>query len=225
MSKISVPAYRSLRCRQQGPLGTVRDSPFSHRSLPKSAPTLGKTPTGTDRDRYFQLGCISKIAHARGGGFYLKQQLSVPATLFELPPDPVPHPEGGWLPEWLAAEIRAGHGNAYRTYAVWTRCAKCAAIILTGLDDPCVAANAAVDPTPLTPVQELICTLEYRPTYRLHLAGTGARIQHRDQWNGRTPAGTKGKPPVVPSHRCEHRFPGIIDPPETERQSDGKPPF
>lgn len=219
-------AISGTAAEKQCPMVTVRDSRFSLLSLQKTAPLQGKTPTGTVRDSFCGRENTSKITRTRGEALSLKKPLSVTPSLFELPPDPIPHPEGeGYLPEWLAAEIRAGHGNAYRTIAVWTRCLRCAAIILTGLDDPCIAANAAVDPTPLTPVQELICTLEYRPTYRLHLQGTGARIQHRDQWNGRTPAGTKGKPPVVPSHRCDHRFPGFIVPPATERQTSGKPPF
>lgn len=142
-------------------------------------------------------------------------------ALFSLPPDPIPHPCGGWLPEWLAAEIRAEHPNGFRTIAVWTRCRRCAAIILTGLDDPCVAANAAVDPTPLTPTGELVCALEHRPTYRLHLQGTGARIQARHTWQ--PPAG--GHPPVVPAHNCRHRFPGFILQPAPERPDHAKPPF
>jgi hypothetical protein len=147
---------------------------------------------------------------------------STPA-LFELPPDPIEHPDGGWLPEWLAAEIRASDGPSYRTYAAWCRCPKCAAIILTGLDDPCGAANASVDPSPLTPLQEFICSLEHRETYRIHLAGTSARIQRRDRWQ--PPAGTKGKPPIVPAHLCHKRFPGFIVQPAIERTTNGQPPF
>lgn len=217
---LSVTA-RPAAAPKQGPIVTDSDRAFSHRSLPKTAPTKGTAAAVTDSDRYSHNRHISKIAHARGEALSLKKPLSVTAPLFELPPEPIPHPAGGWLPEWLAAEIRAGHGNAYRTYAVWTRCRKCDAIILTGLDDPVIAASAAVDPTPLTPVQELICALEHRATYRLMLAGSGARIQWRDKWQ--PPAG--GDPPVVPAHKCAHRFPGFLVPPAIERPTDGKPPF
>jgi hypothetical protein len=156
-----------------------------------------------------------------GKNFTQKAGISVTAPLFELPPDRIPHPDGGWLPDWLAAEIHASEGPRYRTQAIWCRCSRCEEIILAGLDDPCVAANATVDPTPLTPLQELICALEHRRTYRFHQAGTGGRIQTRDKWQ--PPAG--GDPPVIPAHKCGHRFPGFVIPPAPERTSNDKPPF
>jgi hypothetical protein len=150
-------------------------------------------------------------------------RISVTRPLFELPPPRIPHPEKGWLPDWLAAEIHAAHPNSFRTLAVWTRCARCAAIILTGLDDPVVAASASVDPSPLTPTGELVCALENRKTYRLHHFGTTARIQARDKYQ--PPAGTKNKPPIVPAHRCDHRFPGFTIQPAPERPANDNPPF
>jgi hypothetical protein len=155
-----------------------------------------------------------------GKTFTPKAGITVTAALFELPPDPIPHPDGGWLPDWLANEIRTATGPRYRTNAAWCRCPKCEAIILAGLDDPCIAAPAKVDPTPLTPLQELVCALEHRSTYRLHLAGTSGRIQARDRWQ--PPAG--GDPPVVPAHLCGNRFPGFT-PPAIERTRHDKPPF
>jgi hypothetical protein len=211
---------RALPHKTQCPLVTASDSTKRRRSLQKTAPLQGKTCQVTVSDRYSRFNCLSKIAYARREGLTLKTPISVTAPLFELP---IEHPDGGYLPEWLASEIRAEHPHAYRTNATWTRCYKCQAIILTGLDDPCIAASAIVDPTPLSPLQELICSLEHRPTYRLHLAGTTGRIQYRDKYQ--PPAGTPGKPPIVPSHKCTHRFPGFVIPPERTRNEDTRPPF
>jgi hypothetical protein len=151
-----------------------------------------------------------------------KRSLPSP-TLFTLPAPRHPHPDGGLLPAWLCEELQLQHPIAFRATAVWTRCPKCQAIILTGLDDPVIGSPATVDPTPLNPVQELICALEHRPTYRLHHTGSTAHIQHRDRWQ--KPAGTPNAPPVVPAHRCGHRYPGLTIPAEPERQHHAQPPF
>lgn len=149
-----------------------------------------------------------------------------PPALFDVPPEQIPHPLGwGFLPEWLSEEIRADHPNRYLTKATWTRCRKCSEVVLTGLDDPVLAAPAMIDPTPLTPLQDLTCALTHRTTYRLLQAGTETRISCRDQWNRHHPAGAPGKPPIVPAHRCGARFPSFAIPPVPERTPDDRPAF
>jgi hypothetical protein len=144
-------------------------------------------------------------------------------ALFSLPAPRHPHPDGGWLPQWLNEELAKQHPPTSRPAATWTRCGKCHAIILTGLDDPCLGHPAAVDPTPLNPYTELACAILRIPTYRLHHQGTTARIAARTRWD--QPAGAPGTAPVVPAHRCGRRFPGFTIPPETERQEHAAPPF
>lgn len=149
-------------------------------------------------------------------------------ALFTLPAPPIPHPQGGWLPSWLTEQILANPQPRFRTSAIWTRCPMCAAIILTGIDDAVIGQNASIDPTPLDPVAELVCALEHRPTYRLHLMGTTGRIQTRDQWNNRHPAGSPHKPPIVPAHRCGHQFPTFATPAERTHHGShrtDRPPF
>lgn len=159
-----------------------------------------------------------------GKGFTRKSAHQSPEPLFDLPPERIPHPNGnGYLPDWLVGEIHASPGPRFRTHATWTRCPRCQAIILTGLDDPVIADAATVDPSPLTALQELICALENRPTYLLVLMGATGRIVARHKWQH--PAGTAGKHPVVPAHNCKHRFPGFIPPPAPERPTHDHPPF
>jgi hypothetical protein len=156
----------------------------------------------------------------------LKKDGHCPSALFDLPPEPFPHPSGeGVLPLWLAEELRAENPNRYLTKATWTRCRKCKAIVQTGLDDPVIASPAMIDPTPLTPLQDLTCALTHRTTYRLFQAGTETRISHRDQFNRHHPAGEAGQPPIVPAHRCGARFPGFTIPPQPERTHDDRPDF
>jgi hypothetical protein len=163
--------------------------------------------------------------HVRAGRLYRKttEKLSLNPPLFDLPPDPIPHPDGGRIPDWIAAQIHASNGPAYRTTATWCRCPNCQEIILTGLDAHILAAAAQTDPTPLNPVQELLCALNHRATYRIHQTGTTFRIQARDKYQ--PPAGTPGKPPIVPAHVCYHRHPGFLTPPHTERTHHATPPF
>lgn len=146
-----------------------------------------------------------------------------PPALFALPAPRQPHPDGGWLPQWLNEEIAKQHPPNQRIQATWTRCPKCAHIILTGLDDPCLGQAAAVDPTPLDPYGELACAILHVPTYRLHHYGTTARITRRTVWD--KPAGAPNTSPVVPAHRCHRRFPGFTIPAEPERQNHDNPPF
>lgn len=161
-----------------------------------------------------------------GETFTPKIPQTVTRPLFDLPAGQIPHPSGeGVLPSWLAEELRLERPNRYLPGATWTRCGKCGEIVQTGIDDPVMGEQAMVDPTPLTPLQDLTCAMTGRTTYRLFQAGTVTRISARDQFTRHHPAGAEGQPPIVPAHRCGARFPGFTIPPEPERHDHDHPPF
>ena len=106
------------------------------------------------------------------------------------------------IPEWLKRHIEATTGAPLGARkASGTRCRRCHARLLTGLDHDLCAGQALVDPFPLTPMGELLALLAGRPTYRLVPAGHGRfELDYRDEWQ------IANKPPgkfdVLAAHKC-----------------------
>lgn len=150
-------------------------------------------------------------------------------TLPGLEPEPKrneQHPDGGWLPTWITEQLRANKNNAASRTAKYHRCRKCKAIVITGLTHDTCAWTATADPTPLNRKTELAAILTDRQTFQAPKDNTtgGYRLDYRNPgstWTERTP--------VIPEHRCGHRFPGFLEPPaqpngETNDYPD-TPPF
>ncbi len=154
----------------------------------------------------------------------MKQQPTIPG----LEPEPKrnqQHPEGGWLPEWITEQIRANKANGASRIAKYHRCRKCKAIVITGLDHDTCASTVTADPTPLNPITEVAAILTNRATFQAPKTPEGGyRLDYRhppSRWPPRTP--------VIPEHKCGHRFPGFLEPPNNPNANEWNlpddPPF
>lgn len=128
-------------------------------------------------------------------------------TLFG-PPPKTPKPK---TEKWLLELLKTKTGG-FRT-TNWKRCPTCKAITLTGINGDQCAWTITVDPTPLTPHDELLCTLTNRQTASATPNGKNYELHHRDEDM------IAGHPPskgfyglVFPEHRCGARFPGQHNP-------------
>lgn len=102
-----------------------------------------------------------------------------------------------------------------------TKCRRCGAWTITGLDNDVAAFQATVDPSPLTPRQEYLCILAGRRTYDLETSAARIVLHHRDVYGLATPS----RYTVVPQHRCGATFPTINIRQRTTSQHTDTPPF
>jgi hypothetical protein len=92
-------------------------------------------------------------------------------------------------------------GISRRAHA--TRCRKCTAVVLVGLDDDKCAAPVQVDPPPLTRIGEVTVLLAGGHTFDLTYTSRGYRIDPRRSWDIKAhPAGSVEGSDVVAGHRC-----------------------
>lgn len=92
-------------------------------------------------------------------------------------------------------------GISRRAHA--TRCTKCAAVVMVGLDDDKVAAPVRVDPPPLTPLGEVQVLMAGGHTFDLTYTSRGYRIDPRRAARITAhPAGSRDGTDVVAGHRC-----------------------
>lgn len=127
----------------------------------------------------------------------------------ETPAPRTPHPtQPGHLPAWIADQLQANQSNRTRRTAKYQYCDKCGDITLTGLDHDTAAFTATTDPTPLTTQTEMLAILTDRTTYDAWRIPDGYKLELRDQTN----MGDRTHP-ILPAHKCGHRFPGFLEPP------------
>lgn len=128
-------------------------------------------------------------------------------TLFG-PPQKQPKPK---IEAWLLEALKTKTGGFRNTS--WQRCPNCKKITITGINNDTCAWKVTVDPTPLTPTDELLCTLTNRDTVSAIPRGNNYELHHRakDMITGHPPGkGTYGL--VFPTHQCGARFPGHHNP-------------
>ena len=78
-------------------------------------------------------------------------------------------PRSQWLTDHL---IATGHlAESGLTRSARLRTCSCRQTILAGLDDDIAALEAAVDPTPLTPLGEMLARIEHHATFDLRREG------------------------------------------------------
>lgn len=129
-------------------------------------------------------------------------------------------PQKPSMPAWLRAALETKTGG-FRA-ARWRRCHTCHELTLTGLDNHLLAETATVDPTPITPEEEIAVILAGRTTYNLETyARTKIHLKRRDHAHG---LGKPSRRPVVPEHRCGARYPGFLYPPQ-QKDPTHAPPF
>lgn len=108
------------------------------------------------------------------------------------------------MPDWLVRHLQnigAMGNDRIGRRAKPSRCVKCGAVILVGLDADRCAWVAKVDPLPLAPIGEVVAILAGRSTYALHVGVGVCELQHRDRWQiSGSPAGTRLD--VLAAHRC-----------------------
>lgn len=117
-------------------------------------------------------------------------------------------------------------GRAFARKASLAPCPTCRQPVLTGVDAAIVGIPVTVDPTPLSPQQELAATMAGRPTYSLRISPGRAEIEDRDRYAICKPHPT-GRP-IVPAHRCGARFPTHLQQWRTTARNshpDDPPPF
>ena len=86
--------------------------------------------------------------------------------------------------------------------AHYEHCLNCGLLCVAGWDADMCATWVLVDPTPLTPEDELLCNLAGRPIYTLRNRGDRIEINDRDP---RSTPGRAGRP-VYPAHVCNGRL-------------------
>lgn len=123
------------------------------------------------------------------------------------------------MPPWLLAQIETKTGGLRG--ARWHRCKTCQELILRGLDADLCAVIVDVDPTPLTPQQELWCALQGRRTYELAQLGRKVTIWARCPYAIARPADYK----IGPAHQCGMRYPGFLFTKPAPASTDQTPPF
>lgn len=108
------------------------------------------------------------------------------------------------IPEHVLAQIRA-EARAGSRAAHWTRCRRCAAVVLRGLDADRCALTAHTDPEPIDEIGELAAILTGRATYDRWQTNDRIELNRRNQSNI---AGER-RVDVVVEHVCGQRIPGI----------------
>lgn len=151
-------------------------------------------------------------------------------TLFDLPadprPDPGPTPVLARREERGAIDAMFAQGRAFVRKASLGPCPSCRQPVLTGVDADMVGIPVTVDPTPLTPQEELAATMAGRTTYSLRISPDRAEIDDRDRYAICKPHPT-GRP-IVPAHQCGARFPSHLQQWRTSSRPtrpDDAPPF
>ena len=126
--------------------------------------------------------------------------------------------------EWLKQLLEQKTGG-FRA-ARWGRCPTCNELTLHGMDADLTAGMATVDPTPLSPLQELACFITERETYSLKDRGNSYELNDRRgaYLYGPRPPNHHNKT-IVPEHQCGARFPGFIPRPATKETTNAHPPF
>lgn len=107
-------------------------------------------------------------------------------------------------PAWLQRHLEtigAANTDGVARKARGTRCRRCGAPILAGLDADICGWPARVDPAPLTAQGEAAAILTGRTTYRLNGTPSRVEIDRREDFN------IRGTPPsdeciVVAEHEC-----------------------
>lgn len=142
------------------------------------------------------------------------------AALFPAPKKAKKPGQDEWLKQLL--ETKTGGFRA----AQWQRCPTCDQITLHGMDADICAGMATVDPTPLSPLQELACFIIGRDTYTLKPREKGYELSDRRPayLYGPRPPDHQGKI-IVPAHQCGARFPGFIQRPATKETTNDQPDF
>lgn len=115
------------------------------------------------------------------------------------------------LPAWLQRHLEtigAANTDGVARKARATRCRRCGAPILAGLDADICGWPARVDPAPLTAQGEAAAILTGRTTYRLNGTHSHIEIDRREDFN------IRGTPPsdeciVVAEHACGKQLAGI----------------
>ncbi|MHC6592409.1 hypothetical protein [Arthrobacter sp. C152] len=141
-------------------------------------------------------------------------------ALFKAPKKAPKKPgQDDWLKQLL--ETKTGGFRAAR----WQRCPTCDQITLHGMDADIAAGMATVDPTPLSPLQELACFIVGRDTYVLKPREKGYELSDRSGaylYGPRPP--DHGSKTIVPAHQCGARFPGFIPRPNNQ-ETTNEPDF
>lgn len=140
-------------------------------------------------------------------------------ALFTHPTRPPDHPTGtGYLPAWVAEQLKTNKEHAASRTAKYHKCRKCRQPILTGLDHDDCAGTVHADPTPITRQDEIMLTVIGRPTYlAIPNPPHGWKLDRRNHEGGidlPTPQ------PIFPAHQCGARFPGFAPTP-TGGTTDG----
>lgn len=143
----------------------------------------------------------------------------------ESPSDSMPTPKkakkpGGTfrdLPEHVQQTIREQRGGRK---AVYRLCGSCLVPVLEGMDADRCAWTVRVDPTPLTPLEEVLCVLADRPTYTLRI-GERMILDYRDEYGVGKPSAQL----VVPGHLCGARFGSTLPRPRAAAAQADAPPF
>lgn len=123
------------------------------------------------------------------------------------------------MDEWLRKLLEQRTGG-FRS-AHLTRCRLCGAWTIHGLDADTCAFEVDVDPSPLTPRQEMLCAVAGRRTYDLDTGNQKILIHHRDAYTVATPS----RLTVVPAHQCGATFPTVNIRQRTASQLPDTPPF
>lgn len=111
---------------------------------------------------------------------------------------------GAVMPDWLVRHLQtigAMGNDRIGRQARTSRCVKCRAVILVGLDGDRCGWVARVDPLPLAPIGEAVALLAGRSSYALRIGVGVCELQYRDRWQilG-SPAGTRFD--VLAEHAC-----------------------
>lgn len=129
------------------------------------------------------------------------------------------------MDDWLKQQLETKTGG-FRA-ARWDRCTTCNELTLHGMDADICAGMVIVDPTPLSPLQELACFTIGRETFTLKPREKGYELSDRRPaylYGPRPP--DHGSKTIVPAHRCGARFPGFIKRPDTqETRTNDQPDF
>lgn len=102
--------------------------------------------------------------------------------------------------------IRAGHltESGLSRRARPRPCPHCCAWTIAGLDADVCALETHVDPSPLTPLGEMLALLDHRPTFELVRAEGRFQLERRHAWRITfAPAGSTPRADVLALHRCD----------------------
>jgi hypothetical protein len=104
------------------------------------------------------------------------------------------------IPAWVTQTAQTQNPARTSTTATLTACPRCTTPTLTAIDSWDEAHTATIDPTHLTPAEELHALRTGRPTYELHPSQWSApTIKRRTRW---TITANRARPIVTPIHKC-----------------------